>query len=114
MEDKPLSICFTSQGKSFFISYKDCGYLYIILEREIKEVFKIAMYCRSCTYDDTGNYLAFGTSEFDNEYNINILNLSCYEYEYVITKVPQPNKLVFIDGGRNLIAQFNDNSTNIL
>ena len=101
-------------GKSFFISYKDCGYLYIILEREIKEVFKIAMYCRSCTFDETGTYLAFGTSEFDNEYNINILNLSCYEYEYMITKVPQPTKLLFVDGGRGLIAQFNDNSTNLL
>ena len=114
LDDKPLSICFSPQGKSFFISYKDCGYLYIILEREIKEVFKIAMYCRSCTFDETGTYLAFGTSEFDNEYNINILNLSCYEYEYMITKVPQPTKLLFIDGGRSLIAQFNDNSTNLL
>ena len=114
LEDKPLSICFSPQGKAFFISYKDCGYLYIILEREIKEVFKIAMYCRSCTFDETGTYLAFGTSEFDNEYNINILNLSCYEYEYMITKVPQPTKLLFVDGARNIIAQFNDNSTNIL
>ena len=114
LDDKPLSICFSPQGKSFFISYKDCGYLYIILEREIKEVFKIAMYCRSCTFDETGTYLAFGTSEFDNEYNINILNLSCYEYEYMITKVPQPTKLLFVDGGRSLIAQFNDNSTNLL
>ena len=114
LEDKPLSICFSPQGKAFFISYKDCGYLYIILEREIKEVFKIAMYCRSCAFDDTGTYLAFSTSEFDNEYNINILNLSCYEYEYIITKLPQPTKLLFIDGARNLVAQFNDNSTNIL
>ena len=114
LDDRPLSICFSPQGKSFFISYKDCGYLYIILEREIKEVFKIAMYCRSCTFDETGTYLAFGTSEFDNEYNINILNLSCYEYEYMITKVPQPTKLLFVDGGRGLIAQFNDNSTNLL
>ena len=114
LDDKPLSICFSPQGKSFFISYKDCGYLYIILEREIKEVFKIAMYCRSCTFDETGTFLAFGTSEFDNEYNINILNLSCYEYEYMITKVPQPTKLLFVDGGRALIAQFNDNSTNLL
>ena len=114
LEDKPLSICFSPQGKAFFISYKDCGYLYIILEREIKEVFKIAMYCRSCTFDDTGSYLAFGTSEFDNEYNINILNLSCYEYEFIITRVPQPTKLLFVDGARNLVAQFNDNSTNIL
>ena len=114
LEDKPLSICFSPQGKAFFISYKDCGYLYIILEREIKEVFKIAMYCRSCTFDDTGTYLAFGTSEFDNEYNINVLNLSCYEYEFIITRVPQPTKLIFVDGARNLIAQFNDNSTNIL
>ena len=114
LDDKPLSICFNPQGKSFFISYKDCGYLYIILEREIKEVFKIAMYCRSCTFDETGTFLAFGTSEFDNEYNINILNLSCYEYEYMITKVPQPTKLLFVDGGRALIAQFNDNSTNLL
>ena len=32
------------------------------------------MYCRSCTFDETGTYLAFDTSEFDNEYNINILN----------------------------------------
>ena len=114
LEDKPLSICFSPQGKAFFVSYKDCGYLYIILEREIREVFKITMYCSSCTFDETGTYLAFGTSEFDNEYNINILNLSCYEYEYMITKVPQPTKLLFIDGARNLIAQFNDNSTNIL
>ena len=114
LDDKPLSICFSPQGKSFFISYKDCGYLYVILEREIKEVFKIAMYCRSCTFDETGTFLAFGTSEFDNEYNINILNLSCYEYEYMITKVPQPTKLLFVDGGRALIAQFNDNSTNLL
>jgi hypothetical protein len=114
LDDKPLSICFSPQGKAFFISYKDCGYLYTILEREIKEVFKIAMYCRSCTFDETGTYLAFGTSEFDNEYNINILNLACYEYDYMITKVPQPTKLIFVDGGRSLIAQFNDNSTNIL
>ena len=72
------------------------------------------MYCRSCTFDETGTYLAFGTSEFDNEYNINVLNLSCYEYEYMITKVPQPTKLLFADGGRTLLAQFNDNSTNLL
>ena len=32
----------------------------------------------------------------------------------MITKVPQPTKLLFIDGGRSLIAQFNDNSTNLL
>ena len=114
LDEKPLSICFSPQGKSFFISYKDCGYLYIILEREIKEVFKITMYCRSCTFDETGTFLAFGTSEFDNEYNINVLNLSCYEYEYMITKVPQPTKILFADGGRTLIAQFNDNSTNLL
>ena len=114
LDDKPLSICFSPQGKSLFISYKDCGYLYIILEREIKEVFKITMYCRSCAFDQTGNYLAFGTSEFDNEYNINILNLSSYEYEFMITKVPQPTKLLFVDGSRHLIAHFNDNSTNIL
>ena len=114
LEDKPLSITFSPQGKAFFISYKDCGYLYIILERDIREAFKIAMYCRSCVFDDTGTYLAFSTSEFDNEYNINILNLSCYEYEYIITKVPLPTKLLFIDGARNLVAQFNDNSTNIL
>ena len=114
LDEKPLSICFSPQGKSFFISYKDCGYLYVILEREIKEVFKITMYCRSCTFDETGTYLAFGTSEFDNEYNINVLNLSCYEYEYMITKVPQPTKLLFADGGRTLLAQFNDNSTNLL
>ena len=114
LDEKPLSICFSPQGKSFFIAYKDCGYLYIILEREIREVFKITMYCRSCTFDETGTYLAFGTSEFDNEYNINVLNLSCYEYEYMITKVPQPTKILFADGGRTLIAQFNDNSTNLL
>ena len=72
------------------------------------------MYCRGCTFDETGTYLAFGTSEFDNEYNINVLNLSCYEYEYMITKVPQPTKILFADGGRTLIAQFNDNSTNLL
>ena len=114
LDDTPLSIAFSPQGKSFFISFKDCGYLYIILERDIKEVFKIAMYCRSCVFDETGMYLAFGTSEFDNEYNINILNLSTYEYEYIITRVPQPSKIVFCDGVRNLIAQFNDNSTNLL
>ena len=114
LDEKPLSICFSPQGKSFFIAYKDCGYLYVILEREIKEVFKITMYCRSCTFDETGTFLAFGTSEFDNEYNINVLNLSCYEYEYMITKVPQPTKLLFADGGRTLLAQFNDNSTNLL
>ena len=114
LDERPLSICFSPQGKSFFVAFKDCGYLYIILEREIKEVFKITMYCRSCTFDETGTYLAFGTSEFDNEYNINVLNLSCYEYEYMITKVPQPTKILFADGGRTLIAQFNDNSTNLL
>ena len=114
LDEKPLSICFSPQGKSFFIAYKDCGYLYIILEREIREVFKITMYCRACTFDETGTYLAFGTSEFDNEYNINVLNLSCYEYEYMITKVPQPTKILFADGGRTLLAQFNDNSTNLL
>ena len=114
LEDSPLTMAFSPQGKSFFISYSDCGYLYIILEQDIKEVFKIAMYCRSCVYDDTGTYLAFSTSEFESEYNINILNLSTYEYEYIITKVPQPSKLVFCDGSRNLIAQFNDNSTNLL
>lgn len=114
LDEKPLSICFSPQGKSFFIAYKDCGYLYVILEREIKEVFKITMYCRSCTFDETGTFLAFGTSEFDNEYNINVLNLSCYEYEYMITKVPQPTKILFADGGRKLLAQFNDNSTNLL
>ena len=32
----------------------------------------------------------------------------------MITKVPQPTKLLFVDGGRALIAQFNDNSTNLL
>jgi hypothetical protein len=32
----------------------------------------------------------------------------------MITKVPQPTKLLFVDGGRSLIAQFNDNSTNLL
>ena len=94
LDEKPLSICFSPQGKSFFIAYKDCGYLYVILEREIKEVFKITMYCRSCTFDETGTFLAFGTSEFDNEYNINVLNLSCYEYEYMITKVPQPTNII--------------------
>ena len=114
LDDKPLSICFSPNGKSFFIAYKDCGYLYIILTREIKEVFKITMYCRSCTYDDSGSYLAFATSEFDNEYNINVLNIATYEYEYIITKLPQPNKLSFADGSRNLIALFNDTSTNIL
>ena len=114
LDEKPLSICFSPQGKSFFIAYKDCGYLYVILEREIREVFKITMYCRGCTFDETGTFLAFGTSEFDNEYNINVLNLSCYEYEYIVTKVPQPTKLLFADGGRTLIAQFNDNSTNLL
>ena len=36
LDEKPLSICFSPQGKSFFIAYKDCGYLYVILEREIK------------------------------------------------------------------------------
>ena len=114
LEDKPLSVCVSPQGKSFFISYRDCGYLYIILEREIKEAFKIAMYCRSCTFDESGMFLAFGTSEFDNEYNINILNLSTYEYEYIISKVPQPTKIIFSDGSRNIIAQFNDNSANIM
>ena len=114
IDDIPLSITFSPQGKSFFISYKDCGYLYTVLEREIKEVFKIAMYCRSCVYDETGTFLAFGTSEFDNEYNINILNLSTYEYEYIITRLPQPSKITFCDGVRNLIAQFNDNNTNLL
>ena len=114
LEDKPLSVSVSPQGKSFFISFRDCGYLYIILEREIKEVFKIAMYCRSCTFDESGMFLAFGTSEFDNEYNINILNLSTYEYEYIISKVPQPTKIIFSDGSRNIIAQFNDNSANIM
>ena len=32
----------------------------------------------------------------------------------MITKVPQPTKLLFADGGRTLLAQFNDNSTNLL
>ena len=114
LDDIPLSMTFSPQGKSFFVSFKDCAYLYIILETEIKEVFKITMYCRSCVFDETGMYLAFGTSEFDSEYNINILNLSTYEYEYIITRVPQPSKIAFCDGVRNLIAQFNDNSTNIL
>ena len=114
LEEKPLSICFSPQGKSFFISYKDCGYLYIIIEKEVKELFKISMYCRSCTFDETGCFLAFSTSEFDNDYNINILNLSTYEYEYMITKLPQPNKIIFGDGARCLLAQFNDNSTNLL
>ena len=114
LDDTPLSIAFSPQGKSFFIAYKDCGYMYIILEREIREVFKIAMYCRSCVFDESGMFLAFGTSEFDNEYNINVLNLSTYEYEYIITKVPQPSKIIFCDGAKNLIAQFNDNSTNLL
>ena len=114
VDDIPLSLTFSPQGKSFFISYKDCGYLYIILEHDIKEAFKIAMYCRSCIFDETGTYLAFSTSEFDNEYNINILNLATYEYEYIITRLPQPAKIMFSDGVRNLIAQFNDNSTNLL
>ena len=64
LDERPLSICFSPQGKSFFIAYKDCGYLYVILEKEIKEVFKITMYCRSCTFDETGTFLAFGTCEF--------------------------------------------------
>ena len=31
LEDKPLSVSVSPQGKSFFISFRDCGYLYIIL-----------------------------------------------------------------------------------
>ena len=114
LDDVPLTITFSPKGKSFFVAYKDCGYLYIFVERDIKEAFKIAMYCRSCTFDETGTYLAFSTSEFDSEYNINILNVSTYEYEYIITRLPQPSKISFSDGARNLIALFNDNSTNLI
>ena len=114
LDDVPLTITFSPQGKSFFVAYKDCGYLYIFVEREIREAFKIAMYCRSCTFDETGAYLAFTTSEFESEYNINILNVTTYEYEFIITRLPQPSKIAFSDGSRNLIALFNDNSTNLL
>ena len=114
LDDVPLTITFSPQGKSFFVAYKDCGYLYIFVEREIREAFKIAMYCRSCTFDETGAYLAFTTSEFDSEYNINILNVTTYEYEFIITRLPPPSKIAFSDGSRNLIALFNDNSTNLL
>ena len=114
LEETPLHIAFNPLGKCFFVSFKDFGYLYGILGQEIKEIFKVSMYCRACTFNDTGTYLAFATSEFENEFTINVYNLATYEYEYMITHVPPPTKLVFVDNSRILVAQFNDNSTNLL
>ena len=114
LEETPLHITFSPLGKCFFVSFKDFGYLYGILGQEIKEICKVSMYCRACTFNETGTYLAFSTSEFENEYTIHIYNISTYEYEFMITHVPPPTKLVFVDNSRILVAQFNDNSTNIL
>ena len=72
------------------------------------------MYCRGAVFDDTGSYLAFATSEFETDFNINIFNVDTYEYEYIITKVPSPTKLLFVNDSKCLIAHFNDNTINLI
>ena len=114
LEENPLQIAFSPLGTYFFVSFKDYGYLYGILGQEIKEVFKVSMYCRACVFDESGTYLAFATSELENDFTINVYNVSTFEYEYMITRVPSPTKLVFVDNSRILVAQFNDNSTNLI
>ena len=114
LDEAPISLAFSPLGKCFFCAYKDSGYLYAILGQEIKEVFKIAMYCRGAVFNDSGTYLAFATSEFESEFIINIFNISTYEYEYMITKVPCPTKLLFVNDTKSIIAHFNDNSINII
>ena len=114
LEENPLQIAFSPLGTYFFVSFKDYGYLYGILGQEIKEVFKVSMYCRACVFDESGTYLAFATSELENDFTINVYNVSTFEYEYMVTRVPSPTKLVFVDNSRILVAQFNDNSTNLI
>ncbi len=114
LDENPLTLTFSPLGKCFFCAYKDSGYIYAILGQEIKEVFKITMYCRGACFNETGNYLAFATSEFETDFNINIFNVDTYEYEYIITKVPCPTKLLFVNDSKCLIAHFNDNTINLI
>ena len=114
LDENPLTLTFSPLGKCFFCAYKDSGYIYAILGQEIKEVFKITMYCRGACFNETGNYLAFATSEFENDFTINIFNISTYEYEFMISKVPCPTKLNFVNDSKCIVAQFNDNSINLI
>ena len=114
LDETPVSLTFNPLGKCFFCAYKDSGFIYSILGQEIKEVLKIAMYCRGAVFDETGSYLAFATSEFETDFNINIFNVDTYEYEYIITKVPSPTKLLFVNDSKCLIAHFNDNTINLI
>ena len=114
LDEYPVSLAFSPLGKCFFCAYKDSGYIYAILGQEIKEVFKIAMYCRGAVFNENGTYLAFASSEFENDFTVNIFNVSTYEYEYMITKIPCPTKLMFVNDSKCIVAQFNDNSINLI
>ena len=72
------------------------------------------MYCRGAVFDENGSYLSFATSEFEIDFNINIFNAGTYEYEYIISKLPCPTKLLFVNDYKCLIVHFNDNTINLI
>jgi hypothetical protein len=95
----------------FFITFKDSGHFYGILDKEIKELTKINAYCKAATFCASGCLLAFSSTIIENtgNYNITILNTSTLDIEYIIANIASyASKIEFYDNDRILVALFED------
>ena len=110
-ENLPINASFHPFGLMFFITFKDSGHFYGILDKEIKELTKINAYCKAATFCASGCLLAFSSTIIENtgNYNITILNTSTLDIEYIIANIASyASKIEFYDNDRILVALFED------
>jgi len=102
LEYEPVCVSISPYGNYFFLAYEDSAYIYGILDRELKELYKISSCCRGCSFSETGRYIAFSTSDFaKDEYNLLILDSRTFEVEYLISNLPgHCTQILWMDSDR--------------
>jgi len=106
LENEPVNISISPYGNYFLLAFEESACIYAILDKEIKELFKISSLCRGCSFSNTGRYIAFSTSDFSkDEFNILILDSRTFQIEYIICNLTgHATKILWIDSDRMIIV----------
>lgn len=106
LENETVNITVSPYADFFFLAFEESATIYGILDKEIKELYKISGLCRGCSFSETGRYIAFSTSDFSKEeFNILIIDARTFEIEYLITNLNgHATKILWMDSDRMIAA----------
>lgn len=106
LEYEPVNISINPYGSYFFLAFEDSAFIYGILDKELKELYKISASCRGCSFSETGKYLAYSRTDFSKEeFDIVILDSRTFELEYIITNLSgHVTKIQWMDSDRIIVA----------